>query len=565
MQINSNNAFAMKKLLLITTFTISTILSGVNLFGQSTPRDCEECKPTGNNRQNFVILEAFLSNINGDRLDVNNCISGETIFITINYTSRQALDNLKILSSLLVLTNVGNEELLEFDFDYYVALAPSANGSNPGKITIPITFPNNFTFDCKAQRLELLNSRGFWSANSRPITDICDYPPGLCNFSNQPVIDVGVDGFVYDFDFVIECLNSSSETVDVTFFISALAGGTRPLTINWNIQIDGTNYTEYPNGEFSFTVRGLDGGETINPNLVINGRPSDTGLSDEDITVPYIFIATPNSKDNDTSQEVQPNGFATVEIDNPENYTFIWRDDFGNFFDPEDPTYLDKLDDGIYRLTIIDNETGLCREYQFPINSRILPVELLNPNARFESSNKTSFLSWATAKENANSHFEIERSDIGINDFRKIGEVDGMGWKDTVTEYQFIDEKLPLSGGNLFYRIKQVDFDGKYTYSKVLSVRAEGVQATTGAWRAFPNPTLGDQLRISLLDRTQYGEEPITFRIVHPTLVTQAITVNSENEMNDQLATIIPRAPKGVLVVEIQWGQKVEHIKVLKK
>ncbi len=140
-----------------------------------------------------------------------------------------------------------------------------------------------------------------------------------------------------------------------------------------------------------------------------------------------------------------------------------------------------------------------------------------------------------------------------------------MGWKDTVTEYQFIDEKLPLSGGNLFYRIKQVDFDGKYTYSKVLSVRAEGVQATTGAWRAFPNPTLGDQLRISLLDRTQYDEEPITFRIVHPTLITQAITVNSENEMNDQLAAIIPRAPKGVLVVEIQWGQKVEHIKVLKK
>ncbi|WP_170932522.1 hypothetical protein [Belliella buryatensis] len=555
----------MRKFLLITFFTTSAMLSCMDLFGQGTPRDCEECKPTGNNRQNFVILEAFLSNINGDRLDVNNCISGETIFITINYTSRQALDNLKILSSLLVLANVGNEELFEFDFDYYVTLAPAANGSAPGQITIPITFPEEFLFDCKTQRLELLNSRGFWSANSRPITDICDYPPGLCNFSNQPVIDVGVNGFIYDFDFVIECLNSSAETVDVTFFVSALAGGSRPLNINWDIKVDEIEYTEFPNGEFSFTVRGLDGGETLSPNLVINGRPSDTGLSDDDITVPNIFFATPNSKDNDISQEVQPNGFASVEIDNPENFTFIWRDDFGNFYDPEDPTFLGGLSNGIYRVTVTDNETGICREYQFPIDSRILPVELYNPTARYIQSNKSSLVSWATAKETANSHFEIERSDKGINDFRKVGEVDGMGWKDTVTEYQFIDEKLPLSGGNLFYRIKQVDFDGKSTYSKVLAVRAEGVQATTGAWRAFPNPTLGDELRIALLDRTQYNDEPITFRIVHPTLVTQAITVNSENEMNNQLATLIPRVPRGVLVVEIQWGQKVEHIKVLKK
>lgn len=195
----------------------------------------------------------------------------------------------------------------------------------------------------------------------------------------------------------------------------------------------------------------------------------------------------------------------------------------------------------------------------------ILPVDLIHFNASYKRYEKHSFLNWITAKETSNSHFEIERSDKGISDFKKVGEVDGMGWKDTVTEYEFIDDKLPLSGGNILYRIKQVDFDGNFTYSKVLSVRAEGVQATQGVWRAFPNPTMGDQLRISLLDRTQYDEEQITFRIVHPNLITQGITVNSENEMNDQLAQLIPRAPKGVLVVEIQWGQKVEHIKVLKK
>lgn len=196
---------------------------------------------------------------------------------------------------------------------------------------------------------------------------------------------------------------------------------------------------------------------------------------------------------------------------------------------------------------------------------RILPIELLELNAKFEKSTNSAVIKWITAKETGNSHFEIERSENGISQFEKIGEIDGMGWTDLLTKYEFIDNKLPLSGGNIFYRIKQVDFDGKSTYSKVLSVRAEGVEASSGVWRVFPNPTVGDQLRISLLDRTQYDEEQITFRIVHPNLVTQGITVNSENEMNDQLAQMIPRAPKGVLVVEIQWGQKIEHIKVLKK
>lgn len=542
---------------------IITLFSNFS-FSQGNQRDCEECTPNGNNRQNFVVLEAFLSDSNGNRLTVNNCISGTTFFITLNYTSKQDLNNVRFLSKLLILENLDATNVRDYKINHFIGSVSSATVANPGRVTIEITLPDSF--DCKNERLELVDARGFWSANGNSsVSDMCDYPPGLCNNSSSPIIDVGVNGFVYDFDFVIECLTTNDETVDVTFFISSLAGGTRPLNINWNIQVDNTEYTEHPNGEFTFTIRGLNGGEIISPDLTINNKESDTGLSDDNITVPTIFVATPNFKDNDTSQEIQPNGFATVDIENPENYTFIWRDDFGNFYDPEDPTYLGSLDDGLYRLTVIDNTTGLCREYEFPISSRILPVELINPEARFELSNKTSLISWGTAKETSNSHFEIERSDKGINEFKKVGEIDGMGWKDTVTEYEFIDDKLPLSGGNILYRIKQVDFDGNFTYSKVLSVRAEGVQATQGVWRAFPNPTLGDQLRISLLDRSHYDEEQITFRIVHPSLITQGITVNSEDEMNDQLAQLIPRAPKGVLIVEIQWGQKVEHIKVLKK
>jgi len=113
--------------------------------------------------------------------------------------------------------------------------------------------------------------------------------------------------------------------------------------------------------------------------------------------------------------------------------------------------------------------------------------------------------------------------------------------------------------------LKQVDFNGKSSYSKVVSVKVSTIQSTKGVWRAYPNPTNGEQLKINLLDRSQYDEEPITFRIIHPTTVSNVVSVKSENEMNDTIGQMIGGIPKGIFVVEIRWGQKVEHIKVIKK
>ena len=199
------------------------------------------------------------------------------------------------------------------------------------------------------------------------------------------------------------------------------------------------------------------------------------------------------------------------------------------------------------------------------LNGRVLPVEWLYTNADFHDKERSVSIEWATAKEWENSHFEIERSIDGINDFQQVGEVQGMGWKDSITEYAFLDKDLPLTGGNMLYRLKQVDFNGKSSYSKVVSVKVSTIQSTKGVWRAYPNPTNGQQLKINLLDRSQYDEESITFRIINPTTVSNVVSVKSENEMNDTIGQMIGGIPKGIFVVEISWGQKVEHIKVLKK
>ncbi len=198
-------------------------------------------------------------------------------------------------------------------------------------------------------------------------------------------------------------------------------------------------------------------------------------------------------------------------------------------------------------------------------NFRILPVEYIFIKAEYLLRERFAEVSWATAMEWENSHFEVERSFQNINNWEFLGKVDGMGYSDEPVYYTFQDKNLPLTGGTVYYRLRQVDFSGNAEYSKVLSVRIPALQFTQGVWRAYPNPTNGDQLRISLLDRNQYDDEAITFRIIHPMMHSVGKSVSNEAEMNEILGQVARSVPRGVFVVEIQWGQNVEHIKVLKR
>ncbi|MGB0882860.1 MAG: T9SS type A sorting domain-containing protein, partial [Vicingaceae bacterium] len=109
-----------------------------------------------------------------------------------------------------------------------------------------------------------------------------------------------------------------------------------------------------------------------------------------------------------------------------------------------------------------------------------LPVELISFNAN--CLNNEVAIKWTTASEINNDYFTIERSLDGIN-FDKIGNVTGAGNSNSLKDYSWIDEK-PLSGSN-YYRLKQTDFDGKFSYSDVKTAGCnENVQ-----FGVYPNPT----------------------------------------------------------------------------
>ena len=111
-----------------------------------------------------------------------------------------------------------------------------------------------------------------------------------------------------------------------------------------------------------------------------------------------------------------------------------------------------------------------------------LPVELTSFTA--SSVNGTVNLNWATATEVSNYGFEVERSaDESV--WNKIGFVAGNGNSNSVKSYSYSDNTA--SSGTVYYRLKQLDTDGKYEYSKVVSVNNTTPDAFT-VDQNFPNP-----------------------------------------------------------------------------
>ena len=109
-----------------------------------------------------------------------------------------------------------------------------------------------------------------------------------------------------------------------------------------------------------------------------------------------------------------------------------------------------------------------------------IPVELVNftANALFNSVE----LNWLTASETNNKGFEIERSEDGII-FNSIDFVNGKGDSKTFTTYKLID-KNAIAGINYYYRLKQMDTNGKVSFSKTISIKT----SQKGFINFAPNP-----------------------------------------------------------------------------
>ena len=100
------------------------------------------------------------------------------------------------------------------------------------------------------------------------------------------------------------------------------------------------------------------------------------------------------------------------------------------------------------------------------LGGNTLPIELLYFKA--ELNNEIVDLYWATSTEMNNDYFSVERSENGKS-FDVIFTMRGAGNSSTNRYYSLVDN-MPLSGTS-YYRLKQTDFDGKFSYSPIVAIR----------------------------------------------------------------------------------------------
>ena len=149
------------------------------------------------------------------------------------------------------------------------------------------------------------------------------------------------------------------------------------------------------------------------------------------------------------------------------------------------------------------------------------PVEWLGIDAKWQE-NK-GIIEWQTAREDNVAAFIVERKIGSAGDFEDVGEVEAAGFSNSVKDYTFVDEDAAFrgQGEQLYYRIRQIDFDGKFDYSDLVELLApeSGLEV-----KLFPNPAK-DIVNLEILNADQDLQAKINvFNLSGQQLMSQALS-----------------------------------------
>jgi hypothetical protein len=136
-----------------------------------------------------------------------------------------------------------------------------------------------------------------------------------------------------------------------------------------------------------------------------------------------------------------------------------------------------------------------------------LPVKLISFNGKY--SGGVEYLTWKTASEINNNVFEIERSyDQRI--WNHIGTVAGNGTTNQISNYNFEDLTLNSGIKVVYYRLKQIDYDGNFEYSSVLAENFETKAMVSGQYKVYPNPATDQVIIDNISDKKPNNNFVIT-------------------------------------------------------
>ena len=183
-----------------------------------------------------------------------------------------------------------------------------------------------------------------------------------------------------------------------------------------------------------------------------------------------------------------------------------------------------------------------------------LPIQLVKFEALPEG-NRVA-LRWVTASELNNDLFSVERSETGEK-FTEILAVKGAGTKSSESVYSVYDQ-LPKPGIT-YYRLKQTDYSGVFTYSRIVKVD----MPSRLFWSIYPNPVAGSELNVRMLEGDLGNDVQIRlsdasghelFTKVIQRLATTDITIDLEQKLS-----------AGVYILSVATGNQIVREKVVIK
>jgi type IX secretion system substrate protein len=178
----------------------------------------------------------------------------------------------------------------------------------------------------------------------------------------------------------------------------------------------------------------------------------------------------------------------------------------------------------------------------------VLPVKLSSFGARV--SNCATSLNWTSEVESGFKNYEVEYSSTGAN-FKTIATVPAGDITGASQKYSYTDP-TPRQG-NVYYRLKMVDVDGKFDYSKIVVMK---INCNESQLTVYPNPVI-DILNVNITtpqDETTTGKLfDSEGRLVYShTLISGTNTINMRN------------LPGGIYHLQLIGNTQVQHIKIIK-
>lgn len=191
----------------------------------------------------------------------------------------------------------------------------------------------------------------------------------------------------------------------------------------------------------------------------------------------------------------------------------------------------------------------------FPAGST-LPVSFGELTVKKSGSN--AILAWSTLSESNNDHFVVERSTDGVS-FTAIGNVKGVGNSSSKSEYGYTDA-ITGTAKVIYYRLRQVDLDGKQTLSVVVSLSVGNARIKN--YSVYPNPFVSN-IKVQVESEQT---ETVTVRLVSVSgqaVMTQKTTLQKGNNVItiSDLKSLSP----GLYILEVHTSDGIQTRKINKQ